>query len=328
LKHFLVTLIGLSVAACGASRGTEPGAVPGVATSPAPAAKPAGTLLENYLRDAREAWKTKDRARLADLYTKDARITEIGKEERKFDDMLDDMFDGPFEVSFSRGLLNGHDAVVEWVYGGLHPARRRIAVRGASVLSFSADGRVEREVRYYDESTSSAQIVAGFRHCLPHREAVPDATTAPTLHIGSAQDSDAPARAWLGSAGSSAKASPAIPVANMFLAADGPGVSGMAADLAHAFKDVTTKVGRCVSSPDLVACEVERRGTFSAPLIGIKPTGRTGTTHWLEVAELSDGNTVAVTAYGSGQEFARAFVDLDSNGFLTPAQMVDPDPCK
>ncbi len=328
MKHLFVAGIGLLAAACGASPGAERAATPGVATSSGPAARPAATLLENYLRDAREAWKAKDTARFAALYTKDARITEIGEEERTLAEMLEDMADGPFEVTFSRGLLNGNDAVVEWVYGGPHPARARIAVRGASLLSFSADGRVRRETRYLDTSTLNAQIGAGFRHCLPHREAVPDPTAAPTLHVGSAQDSDAPARAWLGSAESSAKAFPVIAVANMFLPADGAGASGMAAALASAFKDVSATVTRCVSSPDLVACEVERRGTFAAPLIGIKPTSRTGTTHWLEVVDLNAGNVAAVTAYGSGREFARAFVDLDPAGFLSPAQVVDPAACK
>lgn len=327
MKHPFVAVIGLLAVACGASPAPER-ATPQVATSAAPAAGPSGTLLENYLRDAREAWKTKDRPRLVALYTKDARITEIGQDERTFDEMLDDVFDGPLEVTFSRGLLNGHDAVVEWVYGGPHPARAHVAVKGASLLSFSAEGLVQRETRYLDTSTLNAQIGAGFRHCLPHREAESAPTTAPTLHIGSAQDSDASARAWLGSAGSSVNAFPAIVTANMFLAANGRGANGMAAELAHAFKDVTAKVGRCLSSPDLVACEVERRGTFAAPLIGIKPTGRTGTTHWLEVADLSDSNPTAVTAYGSGREFARAFLDLDGAGFLSPAQVVNPDPCK
>ena len=79
LKHLFVAGIGLLAAACGASPGAERAATPGVATSPGPAARPAATLLENYLRDAREAWKAKDTARFAALYTKDARITEIGE---------------------------------------------------------------------------------------------------------------------------------------------------------------------------------------------------------------------------------------------------------
>jgi hypothetical protein len=321
-------MIGLLVAACGAPVGAERAASPAGAASRTPDDRAAGQVLEAYLHKAQAAWEAKDSARFAELYTQDARITEVGERERPLRELLDDMADGPLTLRFARGLIRDREAVVEWVYGGPHPARDRIATRGASVLSFSADGRVQREIRYLDASTLSAQIGAGFRYCLPHRPALPDSSAAPTLHVGTARDSDAAARAWSGAVAGSASASPSPLVSNLFLPADAPGVSGMAEPWARAFQASSATVARCVSSSDLIACEVERRGTFSAPLLGIKPTGRTGTTHWLDVAELHDGAITRVTAYGNGQEFVRSFVDLDSQGFLSPAQLVDPEACK
>ena len=278
--------------------------------------------LEAYLEGFRRASSASDPRALAALYATSAEVVDHGLGELTSGTELADMLtDGPMRQRMVRGAQNGRIAVVEWLYGGEHPAGP-IGVRGASVLTFGPKGEVTTEIRYSDSSTESAQVIAGFRACLPKRAPIAITDGAAKVDRGSSAEAERALRAFLGGASTER-----VPVSNQMLAADSTSEAGFASELAKALEKRSTSVSRCVSAPTWAACEVERRGDFTAPLLGIKPTRRSGSLHALVVASVRDGRVESVVEYAGGGEFARSYLDLNEHGFLEPSQLVGPSEC-
>jgi predicted ester cyclase len=74
-----------------------------------------------------------------------------------------------------------------------------------------------------------------------------------------------------------------------------------------AFVDQKTEVKLCLAAGDYVACETSWTATWKGQAMGMKPTGKTGTVHGIDVYKLSGGKIAAITGYGNGLEFAATF---------------------
>jgi steroid delta-isomerase-like uncharacterized protein len=66
-------------------------------------------------------------------------------------------------------------------------------------------------------------------------------------------------------------------------------------------------VGTCAAAGAQVACRTEWTATFKGKFMGMKPTGKSGTVHGVDVLTVKDGKVTALTAYGNGEEFMAAF---------------------
>jgi steroid delta-isomerase-like uncharacterized protein len=232
-------------------------------------------------------------------------------------------------VTFTRVVARDRFAVVEWIFQGTHlgelagkPAtRRKVSYRGASVLTFAPDGGVQRETAYFDRSTLFGQLglVKGER--VRGVEARP---TAPTrVLFGTENDRDELARAWLQAleAGDTKSiellASDDLVVAAQAMPADLKGKKALERDVAEtmkSFTDAKITVVFCLPTSTVIACEYERKATWTGTSRGKKPTGRTGYVHTLEVLSVEGGKILTSNVYADGVEHDGAFGLLDDAG--------------
>src|SRR5690606_6943941 len=135
--------------------------------------------------------------------------------------------------------------------------------------------------RYVDESALLGQAGGGFRHCLPTRPPVALPASRATLLPSWPNEEPEVFNRFFDN-----KKERTIKVSNQLLASDSTTWLGVAAELGRALDGQTSIVKSCVTSAEWTACEIELRGTFTKPLIGLRPTNKTGTLHMLVVADL------------------------------------------
>jgi hypothetical protein len=330
LSGRLVFAFAIMHAACGspaqpAHEGAAASASSEGTSAPGPTATPGDThALDAYIDGFRRTSDAADPGAMEKLYAADAEIIHHGgdPEVASTRDFAADLTDGMLREVIVRGVQNDRSAVVEWVYGGAHPAGP-IGVRGASLLTFGARGEVVREVRYFDYSSAMAQVVAGFHYCLPVRAPTALPTDAALVEAGPFPKVEHLLRDFL----TDASGKRAIPISNQFLGEDSVSEAGTAREFARALENRSTKISTCVSASTWVACAVERAGTFAAPLDGLQPTHHTGTMHSLVVASVADDGVQSAVEYMEGWELIRTYAATTKEGFLAPEQLVDPKQC-
>lgn len=307
----------------------------GSATAQTPPADPPAVPLEEavkkFVAESTAAWASKNPKKHTALYTADAVVAITGPkgwEEAKASDM-EKSIAGYFtafpdlEVTYTRVIARGNYAVAEWTFTGTNngdmmgkPAtKKKVGYRAASVLTFAKDGKVQRETSYFDMGTMMSQLGLGPKGA-PVRAVEPKPTGATVFLFGTDKDSDATARSWLALAETGdAKALDGIAhqdvvVSNQYMAVDTKGKKALSKELSQstkAFVDQKSTVAMCVPAGPIAACEYEWKATFKGPAMGMKPTGKTGSVHSLEIIEVKDGKVAKTTAYANGVEFAGTF---------------------
>lgn len=318
-----------------------PAATAPAATDAAPAASTAevaappldlAAAAKKYVADSTAAWASRDPKKRTALFTADAMVGIPGAngwEEAKVAD-TEKALGGYFaafpdlKLTYARVIAKGNLAALEWVFTGTNsgdlmgqkPTNKKSGYRGVSLVTFAPDGKVKRESTYFDMGTMMGQLGLGPKG-QPVRPVESAPTTAPEVFIGKDGDgAEAAARAWFGTAvkgdakALAALATDDIVVSNQYSPADSKGKKAFekeATEGAKAFVDQKIDVVVCVPASPWVACEYTWTATWKGPAMGMKPTGKTGTVHSIELIELKDGKVAKTIAFANAAEFATAF---------------------
>lgn len=298
-------------------------------------AVPIGDAVNKYVADSTAAWASKDVKKAAGLYAEDAVLAIIGPtgwQEAKAADLekTRSVYFTSFpdlELTYTRVVARGNFAVAEWVFTGTNKGdmmgkkatNKKTGFRGATVLTFTPDGKVKRESNYFDMGTMMGQLGLGPKG-QPVRPAEAKPTKPTEFLLGAENDADTAARGWLTTSAKGdtkalmALATDDILVSNQYMPADTKGKKALEKEIADgvkAFVDQKTEVVMCVPAGNVVACEYTWTATWKGPAMGMKPTGKTGTVHSLEVITLKDGKVAGTVAYANGTEFAASFGLMD-----------------
>ncbi|MFO0550551.1 MAG: ester cyclase [Polyangiaceae bacterium] len=290
--------------------------------------------VKRYVSESAAALTGKDAKRYTALYTPAAVVAVTGPKGwqetpvSEMDKILTGYFTGFPDLAFkyTRVLASGRYAIAEWVLTGTNkgdfmgkkPTNKKVGYRGASVLTFTEDGRVQRESSYFDMGTIMGQLgldpQGGKVRAV---EALP--TKDPEIVFGK-DGSDAPARGWYTAAdkgdskGLLAQATDDILVSNQYMPSDTKGKKEVEKELAggnKAFVDQKTEVVMCVAVGSVIGCELAWTATWKGDAMGMKATGKKGMVHSLEVLELKDAKVAKTVAYANGLEFAGTFGLMD-----------------
>jgi steroid delta-isomerase-like uncharacterized protein len=310
-------------------------APPAVATTE-PAAAPPFDLADatkKYVTESTAAWTSKDPKKRTALFTADAvvgipgtngweeaKVAETEKALASYYAAFPDL-----KLTYTRAIGKGNLAALEWVFTGTHqgelmgqkPTNKKVGYRGVSLVTFAPDGKVKRESTYFDMGTMMGQLGLGPKG-QPVRPAEAAPTTPTEYFFAKAADDpgDAAARTWFAAATTgdakklAALATDDVVVSNQYMPADAKGKKLLEKETAEgtkAFVDQKIDVVVCVPATPWVACEYRWTATWKGPAMGMKPTGKTGTVHSLELIELKDGKVARTVAYANGAEFATAF---------------------
>jgi steroid delta-isomerase-like uncharacterized protein len=314
---------------------------PAEVSNPAPTASTAevaaapfdlATAAKKYVADSTAAWASRDPKKRTALFTADA-MSGIpgasGWEEAKIAD-TEKALGGYFaafpdlKLTYTRIIGKGNLAALEWVFTGTNsgelmgqkPTNKKAGYRGVSLVTFAPDGKVKRESTYFDMGTMMGQLGMGPKG-QPVRPVEAAPTAATEVFIGKDGDgAEAAARAWFATAvkgdakALGALATDDIVVSNQYAPTDSKGKKALekeTAEGAKAFVDQKIDVVVCVPASPWVACEYRWTATWKGPAMGMKPTGKTGTVHSMELIELKDGKVAKTIAFANAAEFATAF---------------------
>lgn len=299
--------------------------------------------VRRFVTGAGAAWAAHDAAAIAAQYAPSASFTVVGREglvDEKPEARVKELQAGfkafpDFDLRFTRVIARAPYAVLEWTATGTHSADfgtqratgKKTGYRGASLITLGADGQVVHETVYFDVATSEAQLGLGPKGQRA-RPVEKRPASEPVLVFAGDKADEGLARRWLAIAGSSdgkalgELAADDIVVSNQYMPADTKGKKALAkelADGAKGFVDQSSTVVVCVPTEHVTACEYVWRATWKNAAMGMKPTGKTGTVHSLELIEQRGGKVVRTTAYASSAEFAASFGLADA-GSPTPAE--------
>jgi hypothetical protein len=276
--------------------------------------------VRDWIEELERAFESRDRSGLAKRYEPNAQVLSWGDEPVSAQTHLESMLDQfmtPEKRFVFRAITSGKRAVVEWGGRGEHPAGLW-GVLGASVLELDEEGLVTRETLYFDGATQLGQVGGGYRHCVPYRKP-PAAPSTPPQVVGATTPSATATTLSRWILGPAAEGAKPVLVSNQLLAEDAMALFGTAPELAQGLgtaPDKTT-VSECFGSDALAVCAVERRASFVAPVLGIRPSRKEGSLHFLVVGEFEHGELRRVIEYGGAE--LRSLLDLDGDGFLKPA---------
>lgn len=303
----------------------------GSASAPVAPAPSFEEVVRRFVKDSTAAWASRAPKRQVALFTADAVIANgaatgwdegtVGVMEASIAGISAAFPD--LEVSYTRVVARAPYAVVEWTFTGTnkgelmgHPATgKKVGYRAASLLTFTPDGKVMRKSNYVDVDTMVGQL--GFGAPGQPVRAVEPKPSSPPLFLFNAQgDDDAVARSWLALAEKAdteklgSLASEDVVISNQFMPTDTKGKKALLKELREsgkAFVDPNTTIAICIPTATVIACEYTWRATWKGPAMGMKPTGKTGSVHSLELFEVKDGKVTRSTAYANGAEFAGTF---------------------
>lgn len=313
-----------------------PAPPPPIADTPPPPRPVMADAQRKFLGDLEAALAARDAKKVASLYATGAVLVSAGKEgvheavgraeiekgrERGFAVMGKAFPD--IKWANTRALQKGDVMIVEWVGSGTDtggflddkPTNKKVGWRGVSIYWFDDDGLVKRELNVLDPMTIMGQLGRGDSKGKVRSAAA--APTPPTQWV-TAKDSpeeqaniDAVKTFYALFEKKDDKAIAAMmtdDVVHSDLAQpdDVKGKDGAKKELGvwlKAFPDLKMSATHAWAFGDVVVAEVETTGTFKGPLGALKPSGKTATTHGVEVLELKSGKIARVTSYTNAREF-------------------------
>jgi ketosteroid isomerase-like protein len=175
-------LVAVPISACGDRGGVvralqAPSPPPLVATAPPfpepePLKRTLIDLQKQAVAAARAAMNTHDAKKYSELFAPDATVDEYGLGEAKgrkaIAGGIQGAFDGfsDYKIGASKIFVKNEVLVQEWVitgtnngeFNGAKPTDKPVGVRGASVLTFTPEGLIKTEHRYFDTSTVLSQL--------------------------------------------------------------------------------------------------------------------------------------------------------------------------
>ncbi|MEA2746344.1 MAG: hypothetical protein QOI41_487 [Myxococcales bacterium] len=223
----------------------------------------------------------------------------------------------------TRALQKGDVMVVEWVANGTDtggfledkPTNKKVGWRGVSIYWFDDDGLVKRELNVLDPMTILGQLGRGDSKARVRPAAA--TPTAPTQWV-TAKDTPEEAvnletvKAFYGlfekKDDKAIVAAMTDDVVHSDLAQpdDAKGKDGAKKEVGvwlKAFPDLKMSATHAWAFGDVVVAAVETTGTFKGPLGALKPSGKTATTHGVDVIDMKGGKIARVTSYTNARDF-------------------------
>ena len=240
--------------------------------------------------------------------------------------------------SHTRALQKDEVMVVEWIVtatdtGGFledKPTNKKVGWRGVSVITFDDDGLVKQEIDMVDPMTLQGQLGKGDPKVkVRPPPAAPSSGTQFVTAKNSPEEQknlDTVKALYASFEKKDEKASLALMTddvvhADLTAPDDVKGKDAAKKELGawfKAFPDAKVNATNVWAFGDTVVAELETTGTFKGPLGSLKPNGKAGTTHAVDIVEMKDGKIARVTSYASTREFLTQY-DLMPKPATPPA---------
>jgi steroid delta-isomerase-like uncharacterized protein len=332
-------LLAIPIAACGGEVDAVPTSLapssppPIMPTTPSAAPEISKLMTIDTQRKVvaavRAAMNTQDAKKYSELFAPEGSVDEyglgkaVGREaiaggiQRAFNGFPD------FAIGVSRVFVKDDVVVEEYVITGTHqgefngakPTNKRIGVRAASVLTFTPEGLIKTEHRYFDSVTIVSQL--GLMKA-PSRpvEALP--TGEPEWHVAKGT----PEEGQLGLLAKTINGAFEEKSEASFLGALSENVSwsslaqpkdmgGRAGAkeffgaFTKAFPDARFSSVALFSVDDFVISESVMTATHAGQLGPLKPTHKPVTTHGIDIMRVKDGKVASGASYANGLELSR-----------------------
>lgn len=310
------------------------------AEPPKVAAPPKQTMHELQMRSLRtyvRAFNQHDAKAIGALYAEDAAFVERGEFFSGGAESIEGNFKEHFDTfpdtttTITRSWHRGNLVVFEYLEGGTHtgpqrahkPTKKKYGYVGASVLTFKADGTIEKDETYSDELTKEVQLgwAPGPLAKMEVRPvlAVPPATETWEVHVGSGGDAETKLAAtrrsiYANFALRSEKAFESVLSDDVVLSAyDDPKDARGKKEAVALFK-AWIKMFADATIDSEEAWSVDGHsvvlGTFAGKHVGawgpLKPTNKTFKAHFLDIVRINKADKVdRVWSYANNYELLR-----------------------
>ena len=283
-------------------------------------------LQRQAVAAANAAMNAHDAKRYSELFATDATVVEYGLGEVKGRGAIAGGFQGAlngfpdYKIGVNKIFAQNNVLVQEWVitgtnhgeFNGAKPTNKRIGVRGASVLTFTPEGLIRTERRYFDSGTVASQLG------LMNTAGRPIAALSggqPEWHIakGTPEENELVevAKAINGAFESRSETefldvlSENVAWSDLAQPQDRNGKAsakqffGM---FMTAFPDAKVSSNALFGVDGVVVSESSITATHAGPLGPMKPTHQRVTMHGLDIMVVKDGKVLSGTTYSNGLE--------------------------
>ena len=305
-------------------------------TAGTPTKAPLADLIKKTLADFDAAYASHDAAKCAAAYAPDATFvqpTHLGFNEHKKDEIqknLEGLFKGfpDVKLTATRTYMKANQVVIEGVMTGTHTGEyqghagtnKKFGQRYLAVLWFNDDGLIQKEHMYRDHAAMLGHLGHGDPKLkLRNVEAIPTTTleqVTPGDTAVEAKNTET-AKQFLGSFEKKDDKAYTAALADDITHADytrpedakGKDAAKKAfGELLKTFPDLKMTPTNIIAVGDHVIAEVEMSGTMKGDLGSVKPSGKSGTAHIVDVFRFNkDGKITWAGRWGSRAEFATAF---------------------
>ena len=286
-------------------------------------------MVESQMRvvaAASAAMNAHDAKRYSELFAPDATLDEYGLGEARGRDAvargIQGAFDGfpDYKIGVSKIFVKDDVLVQEWVitgtnqgeFNGAKPTHRTIGIRGASVLTFTPEGLIKTEHRYFDTSTVASQL--GLMNA-PARPVAALPSGEPDWHIarGTPEEDELVEVAKVISGAFETKSASALLGAlsksvSWSNVGEPEDMTGRASAMqffdrfTKAFPDAKFSSVTLFGVDDVVVSESSMAATHAGPLGPLAPTNKQVTLHGLDIMVLNDGMVASLSRYSNSFE--------------------------
>lgn len=292
-----------------------------------------------------------DPKKFASVYADDAVISVAGLNEvtgrEAIAQNMGEWFDvfSKAKLGFSRVWVKGDTMVLEWVINGTHHGElfgvkgteQPIGHYGLSIVSFSPDGKVQRESRYGELGTVMTQVGSPKAKAKPR--AIPEVPAAPETIVAKA--------------GSDAEDGKNLEIARSVLTSlegkkEGDFVALLSDDVEHdglfhlettkgkdeakkfwksfttAFPDAKFEIGRTVAVGDYAIVESTLHATQKGALGQIAPSKKPVAVHLVDVFRIKDGKVTRAWTYQNSLEMQQQLGLFEVKAASVPASQATP----
>jgi steroid delta-isomerase-like uncharacterized protein len=353
----LASLLTIALVACG---GDEPKPVtpqpppvetapppPTVTAEPPPAPKPTLKEMQKVdIGDALDGLNTHDAKKFASVYAEDAVIdvaglNQITGREGVVANMTEwfDVFKNA-KLGFAKVWAKGDAMIVEWVINGTHHGElfgvkgteQPIGHYGLSIITFSPDGRVQKESRYGDLGTVMTQI-NGKAKARPIPEVPKDPEMIEAGDAATEEKNVGIAKAVLGSLESKKEADFTALLADdiqhdgLFALETTKGkddAKKFFKAFTTAFPDAKFETSRTFGIGDYAIVESILKATQKGALGTIQPTKKPIAIHVVDIFKIKDGKVVRAWTYQNSLEMQQQLGLFDVKAGNIPASQATP----
>ncbi|AKV04551.1 hypothetical protein AKJ09_11214 [Labilithrix luteola] len=317
-----------------------------------PAPKPTlAELQQSGLANALAGLNGHDPKKFASVYADDAVISVAGLNEvngrEAIAQNMTEWFDvfSKAKLGFSRVWVKGDTMVLEWVINGTHHGElfgvkgteQPIGHYGLSIVSFSPDGKVQRENRYGELGAVMTQVGSAKAKARP----IPEVPPSPETIVGKREERE------------QREEEKNVDVAKAVLASlegkkEADFVSLLADDIAHdglfhlettkgkdeakkfwksfttAFPDAKFEVGRALAVGDYAIVESTLHATQKGALGQIAPTKKPVNVHLVDVFRIKDGKVSRAWTYQNSLEMQQQLGLFEVKTTNVPASQTTP----